>query len=244
MKCKLCLEDKKLVKSHIIPEFFYKSIYSNSHSRKISVLSTDKIPTEFLNLQKGIREKILCNDCEQIISPWEKYARELIYGSSLLKVHSDSNLIQIEGVDYKKLKLFGISLIWRASVSRKSFFEDVKLGCHEEVIRNMLLMAEPGYEYQYAIVLWAIKMKNSPIKDLVMQPDKLFDEGFTYFRFILGSFMWLFIISRDGRPFCLKDFYLKSDGSILIPKMEISEPELFPEFFKKMKTRGQAKIWI
>ena len=37
MKCKLCLKENKLSRSHIIPEFFYKPLYDEKH--RINVLS-------------------------------------------------------------------------------------------------------------------------------------------------------------------------------------------------------------
>ena len=239
MKCKLCLREKKLLNSHIIPEFFYKYTYSSSH--KISVVSTGKISREFLNLQKGLRERLLCEDCEQLLSPWEKYVREAIFGGTPLKGMSDDRLIKIDGLDYRKFKLFGLSLIWRASVSTKRFFENIHLGSHEEIIRRMLLQYEPGNENEYSIVLSAVKIDNSPIIDLVMKPEELSDDGFTYFRFCLGSFIWLFVISDDDNSFRLNEFFLKRDGSILIPKTEAGQTELFREFSKRVFAQGEIR---
>ncbi len=239
MKCKLCRQEKKLLNSHIIPEFFYKYTYSSSH--KISVVSTGKISKEFLNLQKGLKERLLCADCEQLLSPWEKYVREAIFGGTPLKGMSDNRLIKIEGLDYRTFKLFGLSLIWRASVSTNRFFENIDLGSHEEVIRKKLLQNEPGEENEYAIVLSAVKLENAPIKDLVMRPEELSDGGFTYLRFFLGSFIWLFVISKDASAFRLNDFYLKRNGTILIPKKDAEKTELFQEFSKRIFSQGEIK---
>lgn len=239
MKCKLCLQEKKLINSHIVPEFFYKCTYSSSH--KISVVSTGKISKEFLNLQKGLRQRLLCEDCEQLFSAWEKYVREAIFGGTPLKIMSNDRLIKIDGLDYSKFRLFGLSLIWRASVSTNQFFENIDLGSHEEIIRKKLLQNEPGDENEYAIVLSAVKIDNAPIIDLVMKPEELSENGFTYLRFFLGSFIWLFVISDDASAFRLNEFFLKRDGSILIPKMEAGHTELFREFSRGVFSQGEIR---
>lgn len=238
MKCKLCHKKKKLRNSHIIPEYFYKYTYSSSH--KVSVVSTGKISREFLNLQKGLREKLLCQDCEQLFSPWEKYVCETLFMTPQ-KGQSNNHLIKIEGLDYKKFKLFGLSLIWRASVSSNRFFRDINLGSHENTIRNKLIQNEPGDEIEYPMVLSAIRMDNAPIIDLITEPETLSDDGFTYFRFFLGSFFWVFVISENASAFRLSDFYLKQDGTVLIPKMAAEKMEFFLEFSKRILSRGEIK---
>ena len=138
MKCKLCQQEKKLLNSHVIPEFFYRYTYSGTH--KVSVVSTGKISKEFLNLQKGLREKLLCQDCEQLFSPWEKYVCETLFMTPQ-KGKSNDHLIKIERLDYAKFKLFGFSLMWRASVSTNRFFRDIDLDSYEEVIREYLIQS-------------------------------------------------------------------------------------------------------
>lgn len=238
MKCKLCLRDKELVRSHIIPEFFYKNTYSNSH--KISVVSTRRIRKELLNLQKGLRERLLCKDCEQLFSPWEKYVNEMLFIRPQ-KGRSNHYLIQIKGLDYKTFKMFGLSLIWRASVSSSLFFREIDLGSHEETIRNKLMQVEPGGENEYPMVLSAITMEDVPIVDLITNPETFSEDGFTYMRFFLGSFFWLFVISEDAAGFRLSEFYLKQNGSLLIPKKRAEETEFFQKFSKEVVYQGEIK---
>ena len=64
MKCRLCLKEKPIQNSHIIPEFLYKPLYDNLHRFK-SLSTLPEIKIEYK--QKGIREKLLCRDCEQYI---------------------------------------------------------------------------------------------------------------------------------------------------------------------------------
>lgn len=237
MKCKLCQQNNKLLRSHIIPEFFYKDTYSKSH--KISVVSTGKIPKEFMNLQKGLRERLLCIDCEQLISPWEKYVREALFGGVELQIAADKHFIKIMDVDYHRFKLFSLSLIWRASISANLFFKHVNLGPQEDKIRRMLLIEDPGNENNYSVMLSAVSLSNAAIKDLVMQPEILSERGIQYLRFFLGSFCWLFVLSENCSSFPLHEYFLKQDGSMLIPKGKANELELFLEFSSRVITQGR-----
>ncbi len=98
MACKLCKKDKKLMNSHIIPEFIYKPLYDEKH--RFHVISTYKQkdrPKE----QKGIRERLLCLDCEQHISRYEDYARKVLFGGVEISVLNESGGIIVSGIDYK-----------------------------------------------------------------------------------------------------------------------------------------------
>ena len=138
MGCKLCLKQKKLQKSHIIPEFFYQPLYDNLHKfNVITTSSKEKNKPE----QKGIRERLLCYDCEQLLSPNEDYVRRVIYGGTEIKISRDGNNVIIWNTDYIKFKLSQLSLLWRSSVSKLKYFSNISLGPHEEKIRQMLILS-------------------------------------------------------------------------------------------------------
>ena len=67
-KCKLCLRESDLRYSHIIPEYFYKPMYDSKH-RFMQISTVQEYPTTFL--QKGVREYLLCNRCEEQFSKYE-----------------------------------------------------------------------------------------------------------------------------------------------------------------------------
>ncbi len=77
MTCRLCQRHKPLQNSHVVPEFFYKPSYDEKHRiyARIGARLAGMPP-----LQKGFREPLLCWDCEQKLSPYEKYNREILYG--------------------------------------------------------------------------------------------------------------------------------------------------------------------
>ncbi len=236
-KCKLCFEERDLENSHIISEFWYKPLYDEKH--RFHVLSTapeDKNVFE----QKGIREKLLCHDCEQYFSRLEDYVRKVFYGGVGVWIKNDRNKILINGIDYTKFKLFQLSLLWRASVSSHKLFSEVSLGPHEEKLRRMLVSKNPGEYYDYGCILIGLLMDGSKLMhEMVMQPEPIRIKDFRWFRFVLGGCIWLFIVSSHSKIFELRDFFLQKEGNLIIHLQSAENVGFIAGLIKDLKNRGK-----
>ena len=114
MRCALCHQDAKLCDSHIIPEFLYATLYDEKH--RFHGISID--PQKRDNIyQKGIYEKLLCVSCEQSISEAESYASKLFNGGVGMSFTPEANRLHLSGLNYVQLRLFQLSILWRAGVS-------------------------------------------------------------------------------------------------------------------------------
>ena len=103
MKCRLCQRERDLCKSHIIPEFLYKPLYDIHHRfNRIPEASNGKVTYE----QKGIRERLLCSDCENQLSRYEKYAKEVLYGNEGDKIDDAQENIILNNLDYRGIRLY------------------------------------------------------------------------------------------------------------------------------------------
>jgi len=174
MNCALCLRDAPLCRSHIIPEFLYEPIYDESH--RLKILSTlPERPTMFK--QKGIWEKLLCERCEQRLSVWEGYASKALFGGEYTSSPRHGRLTKISGLDYKKLKLFQLSTLWRAGVSSHELFSAVKLGPHQELLRAMLFEGEPGPPNRYGCVMFGIEHNGEALKGVLIPPKSTHIQG-------------------------------------------------------------------
>ena len=74
--CALCkTPDSALQGSHIVPEFFYKRVYTKSHKfTAISLVQDERLTIE----QKGYREDLLCQKCETKLSKWETVLSQFV----------------------------------------------------------------------------------------------------------------------------------------------------------------------
>jgi len=92
--CKLCLHEKELRHSHILPEFMYQNLYDQAPKRFYTLtVNLDKAEESKKKIeQKGIREYLLCGDCEVQLSKFENYAAETIYAKNLAdSLHKNMN---------------------------------------------------------------------------------------------------------------------------------------------------------
>lgn len=212
-KCKLCLQEKPLLKkSHIIPDFFYvqADMYNQNHQiHKIDVQKFLKnkhisfVPT-------GIYDQgILCKECDNnIIGILETYGRKVLFGGlnpdEQINCLNFNNPIDgfefsiVENVDYKKFKLFLLSILWRSAVSSNDFFKDVNfLENYMETLRKMIFEGLPGKFNDFPIITMSyIKDKSVPA-DFIGQPIKAETEKGITITFLLAGFVFMFSVKTD-----------------------------------------------
>lgn len=206
--CALCLRDAILCDSHVIPEFVYKPLYSEKR-RMVGLLATDdSLKRKYI--QKGLREKLLCSKCEDLIntryeqpslSYWRKITAVNKHPHPTLSMSIVSGgdlgpsvkLLRFRGFNYTQFKLFLLSVLWRSSVSSLPEFWQVKLGRHEESLRKMLLASDPGCQGKYPV--WLCLVTNVAHGG-VAAPFKQKYNGHKTYQFQLGRIAALFTISK------------------------------------------------
>jgi hypothetical protein len=105
--CRLCLIDKDLAHSHIFPEFFYEPTYDETN-RFVSLSTHPRQKPKLF--EKGLREYLLCEECEAQFSRYESYAASILRKAGDYRT-PDNHFIVIPDFDYARFKLFGLSLI-------------------------------------------------------------------------------------------------------------------------------------
>lgn len=214
MACKLCLQEKNCIKAHIIPESFFRIIKRDG--KPILILS----PKDFQSKTHiGIYDKnLVCEDCEKLFSPWDNYAHSFLVAN----FSKDKSIIDgdkvfayvIECFDYHKLKLFFISILWRASASNHKYFSNIKTGPFEDKLKEMILNNDPGDKNRFSIII--TKFDNESIGTAMLNPHKEKLEEINYYSFYLGGFkVFIKVDKRDSSEF-MKDFILTPDGPLYV----------------------------
>jgi len=106
--CALCRKSSELVQSHIIPKFITEWI------KETSATGFMRQPfNQNLRVQDGIKIPLLCNECENLFSKWEKYFSENIFlpfqklKDKKLSIPYNENLIKfIISVNWRILILY------------------------------------------------------------------------------------------------------------------------------------------
>src|SRR5438128_878337 len=136
--CRLCEQDRSLRKSHVAPKFLWKTSGMTGDKRSFSIRSTTHPHLSEHHRQDGFKEHLLCEDCEGQFSRYEDYSRRILFGRKSPVLQRPAGHYIWDGLNYAKLKLFQMSLLWRMGISSHPYYAHVKLGKHEEILRQML----------------------------------------------------------------------------------------------------------
>jgi hypothetical protein len=208
-RCRFCEQDKvALAKAHVIPRSFFKRVRGKA-----------KYSTELRASKKAVTEKfqqaghydceILCEDCERKFTPYDTHGF-----SVFTKVFENQNIYRdpngfecaylLPNVDFRLLKLFVLSVLWRASVSRLHFYRNVDLGQrHEDKIKSLIASDTIEHADDYQLV--SSHQKGHPYPKVILEPWKRRVEHVNYVQFYLPDVQIL--VKVDKRP--LPDFLRK-----------------------------------
>jgi hypothetical protein len=116
-------------------------------------------------------------------------------------------------LDYAKLKLFQLSLLWRAGVARQEFFAKVDLGEYAETLRQMLHSSDPGSSADFGCHVLPLIWEDQLLDDFVGQPENVMSQGVDMVRMPFVGFVWLFRLGTGpGYPF--SDLFLAESGTL------------------------------
>jgi hypothetical protein len=213
--CRLCLVVCDRRESHIIPAWSFRRLVANVpgdvrvlHVTAEATIATDRQPWEYL----------LCGECEQRLSVWEDYASRVLAqpdgafpwlaACRPLVSRDDLEVMDSSGVDTDPLCLFTVSVIWRASVSRR-VTPNLSLGTYEEPFRQYVL----GLAAFPSKAVLAVHLQKAPATDLppadriVTLPVQKRHVGYSCHNFALcGAAFYLFVggrIPEMFKPRCL-----------------------------------------
>ena len=218
MTCHLCLKEKPLLKeSHILSNFLYKPFRGEDNG----MISVDRQKKKSKQVYTGEFERdILCADCDnRIFGDYEGYASQIINAgptgvpgikTTIFKDPSGIELYaKIEGLDYKKFRLFLLSLLWRVSISGRPYFDKVKLSADEEErLRKMLYDGDPGEPDDYPCVI-SVAKNGHFIKKTMASPMKLKDG----YEFIIAGVIYYFPTTKPISDTMLRGA-IQKDGSL------------------------------
>ena len=231
--CKLCGRYKRLRKSHIFPEFFYKTLYDEKH-RVVGVTPWPEAKNPYL--QKGLREYLLCEDCEGRFAVWERYAAIVLRELPDTASAKAGSVIEKTGVKYDTFKLFQMSVLWRAGVANHLTFSEVDLGLHESKLRAMLINANPGPPARYGCVL--IGFRGGSLKQFGRPPIRCRVKGHRAYIFLACGLIWLYVISSHSEQMSGQGSFLTTDGILRIHVGPVAAADFIRGLASWLKTKG------
>jgi hypothetical protein len=206
IQCKLTGCIGKPIRAHIIP----RSLYQLDGGKQGRILT---FGATFLRESKnpiGIYDStILTNEGESLFQECDDHAARFFLNKGDFNEGKEARLltnrgkplaVEIETTDFdaRLMKLFAISMLWRASVSSHPFFKAVDVGAqHEEKLRNLILRQEAGSIDDFSVLLARhIDTPTSGHPIMPPFPDRF--HGLRFYRFMLPQVSVM--IKVDKRP--------------------------------------------
>jgi hypothetical protein len=103
-----------------------------------------------------------------------------------------------ENVNYKKFKLFLLSILWRSAISDNELFIDVNIPINYiEDLREMIHKGDPGKFNDFPIIIMTYLKDEKLPADFIGQPIKSDTENGIIISFLLTGFVFVFNIQND-----------------------------------------------
>ena len=236
MRCRLCTSEAKIVVSHIIPEFLYETLYDEKH-RFFELSLEPGRPDKFKQI--GLREPLLCEPCEQQLSVYEGYFRHLLQSRTAVTCVSDGEHLRLSGLDYANIKLFQLSILWRAGVSTLPEFAQVELGPHEARIRQMLCLREPGANSDYGCIMSAVLHEHELLQGVVVPPTHARVLGHKAYRFVFGGLAFIYVVTSSALPSYVTQAFCQTEGTAVLRKQQVAKMGFLMDAFHELKRQGK-----
>jgi hypothetical protein len=192
--------------------------------------------------QDGLKEYLLCHVCEQQFGRYETYAARILFYKQSSILRPPNRHFILTGLDYRQLKLFQMSILWRMGVSSLSYYCRVELGAHEEILRNMLKAEDPGDPWQYGCVFTLLDHNREQIRGLFSQPMKARKFDHECYSYTISGMHWVHFPTSISPDNVASRVVLQRDGSWAVFRGEITDsPELRVqvEHFREMHKKAQ-----
>lgn len=207
-KCKLTNKNGKFVKSHIIPKALTRPRISGNKFVQLNI--KDRGPKYVNRSDSWYDPKLTIRKGEDILSELDDHGitqlrkHGLIWSSKTSKIYLKlPNVEIIEFNNPQKMRLFFLSLLWRAAATDMKEFEDITLPeNHLEELRKIITGESSDRRNLYPMTLVSIAPKGcvhnlGPIKQQI----DLGDEGYgkkQIFRFYMDGLVIHFYIEDQG----------------------------------------------
>lgn len=242
MKCKLCEKDKKLIKAHIIPKAFFRALRVGDKPAPL----VDVSPSADADVKRspiGVYDMdLVCSGCESLFGDWDAYGQSVILNiDERVELKNDGKIVAdiVKNYDYDKLKLFFISLLWRASASQEKYYSQVELGLFENICKEMLLANNPGTDDEFSVV---IARYPNPAGSVIIEPQRAKWNGINWYLFYLSGHIAYIKVDKRNALEPMAGLMLKRDKFLFIAHKDIyksPEAELIAKAMKKVNERSK-----
>jgi hypothetical protein len=227
--CKFCGRQVPLVKAHIIPESMYP--LEEVRREPLAIIHSDPNAPHGKSWIGEYDSTLVCAGCETMFSPWDDYAirifRQEPTKNNYLYIDGEPSLYTLDIYDYKKLKLFFVSLLWRAAESNRPPFANVNIGAkHTARLKRMIENEDPGDAEDYSVYIVRF-MHRDGFHKAVMTPQRQRrgDDRVSFWHFYLAGYKCGIKVDQRPTPSPFVKMILRPNEPLRVVVMNFNETQ-------------------
>ena len=226
--CKLTGNKGKPIKAHIIPKAFYELPPQEEGACRLLSNTPGTFPKK---VPAGIYDSTLVTqEGEDTFEQWDNYATGLLLAENLEleNITGQGHIVgwQLTNYDYSLLKLFALSILWRAHASSHQAFKKVKLGPHEPLIRNLLLNNDAGSPDQYSVII--SRWIDDGFGPVFMDPFSEKYDDVNFYRLYCGKYVFSIKVDSRLTKGSFRDIQLAPERSLTIIARHLRNSKEWP----------------
>jgi hypothetical protein len=202
-KCKLCNQEKPLIKAHLFPKKYFVELRRGSSKKHMVEITVAEGLNERFS-QSGVYDtSILCGDCDNLkLGVYDSYSYALfppeLDETKIQKVEPKIEQYPLEKVDAGKLKRFLIALLWRLHTTQNALGEHVDLGPGYSALFKETLLGKSDEALKH-IGCSAFLLLHPQYPRLMLSPFRNKFGGVNCYQVYFPP--WKLVVRLDKRPF-------------------------------------------
>jgi len=226
MKCHLCKQEKKLIKAHIIPSWCFKYLYDKKEKKRKPLIFANLYSDSITHA--GIYDKeILCEECDSFLGDYDNYGKKVLLQTKIETLRKENNTFYlIKNINTHQLAIFFLSVLWRASISKRHEFSKVDIGPYKDKICFILNNVKNNQNFFTDLEKFPIvvrKFTGSNYSDLIdknlqLPVFKRIDGINFYLLYFPKGFIIYIKVDKRNLPEFLKPFCLKGKTMLMLEK--------------------------
>lgn len=244
--CRLCSErcvKEPIRYSHIVPEFLYRPYYDDK-GRLVAIDNTEPAPVQYI--QKGFRYPLMCDGCEAFLNDeYEKPFKRLWTDRPPLPSIAFRRSYKLKVAEPQLIRLFLLSVLWRAAVCPVSPFAKVNIQAHEDRLAEMLRRRDAGLFSDYPIFAVLPLLPDSRrVAPVLLTPYKIdFDEVSTIV-LAFGGCIWHFMMTRGTKQIPFPQLVLTDEGAMRVLALDSWRIKAIRDSYTKHFQNAEREGWV
>jgi hypothetical protein len=228
----------KLVNAHIIAKGFGRLLRGSGSNVSIT-------PSNVGTAKQQLGEfdsEILCADCDGILGRFDDYAMELCQKFEQLHTKPQPEVFELPHSDRELFGKFALSVLWRASISRRPSVAEVRLGPYEMKLRDVIFSSQSIDELPEAEIIlqrYTVQGNVDPAGHY-FYPTRFKMADLNFYNFAVAGFRIRTKVDSRPLPTELRPFSLSS-GRFIGTFALLEETSEFQQIINLMRRRERRR---